>query len=57
MKSNRTDLVLRTIKEKKNMPMPTDSDMLVKDYNKISKYKNQEIEIEKKCGCLNPPTW
>ena len=29
------------------MTVPTDNNILVKEYNRISKYKNLEIEIEK----------
>ena len=35
------------------MSMPTDINISVKEYNKISKYNDLEIEIEKKCDTLN----
>ena len=30
-----------------NIPVPTDNNVPVKEYNKITKYKDQEIKIEK----------
>ena len=36
------------------MSVPIDNNLSVKKYYKISKYKEVEIEIEKKCGPLKP---
>ena len=37
------------------MSVSTDNNISVKEYNKISKYKDLEIEIEKKSGTLKQP--
>ena len=37
------------------MAVQTDSNIPVKEYNKISKYKDVKKEIEKKCGTLKLP--
>ena len=39
------------------MSVPTDNKMSIKESNKISKYKDLEIEIEKKCGSLKLPQY
>ena len=51
IKSNRPHTVLKNWKRKtgllSDMFVPTDNNISVKKYNKISKYKNLETEIEK----------
>ena len=61
IKSNKPDTVVKDFKRKTclqiDMSVPTDNDFSAKEYNKISKYKDFEREIEKNCGTLklSPP--
>ena len=51
IKSNRRDIVVNDYKRKVcfliDMAVPTDINLSVKEYNKITKYKDLEIKIEK----------
>ena len=57
---NRPDLVVKNDKRKTclliDMSVPTDNNISVKEYDKISKFKDLEIEIEKKIWLLKTTT-
>ena len=50
IKSNRPDIVVKDYKRKTyiqiDMSVPTDNNISVKEYHKISKYNNLKIEME-----------
>ena len=51
IKNNRPEIVVKEYKRKTILPtdvlVPTDNNVSLKEYNKIDKYKDVEIEIEK----------
>ena len=53
IKSNRQDIVVKGYNRKTclliDMSVPTVNTILIKEYHKLSKYKDLEIEVEKMC--------